>query len=497
MARPSVNFNIRSNALGNVPVSPAQLIAVLGCSSAGTDLSVSSVYRVPDRIVTDYGYGPGPELAGAVCRSGIGVVFVKVPTNTPGVAGAVSHTGTGTSIVTISGTPYDDYEIQIIPTRAGTAGSEPAPGFQISFDGGRTFSREIRVPTDRTYEGLQAETGLVFNFSVGTLVVDDLYEATTVGPLWSASDVADALEALRISKRFAGIVYVTGAADESDVSAQVGTIDNFVDLKKFTRVIFESRDIADGETEVQWMDALIADFADFTNDRVGVAAGYARVTSAYTGWRYRRSIGWLACVRAGLVTTRTVGPTFGQDLGAVEDGPLVSYSQNGRGTPVTEVYHDEGLVPGLDAERFITITSFPGSDDDGYFICNPNLMCGPTSDFTLLQYGRVMDEGCRVTNTFFTGRLSSAVRLDPVTGFILEKDARALESGNDTGIAQALVASGNASARANDQYTVLSRVDNISTTKTITVTVKILPLGYIKEVDVTMTFENPAFATAA
>ncbi len=115
-------------------------------------------------------------------------------------------------------------------------------------------------------------------------------------------------------------------------------------------------------------------------------------------------------------------------------------------------------------------------------------MTTPTSDFDLLQYGRVMDEACRIANTFFAPKLSTDVRLNPITGFILEKDARALESGCDSALNRGLVNPGGASF----VQTTVSRVDNISTTKTLTVTVKILPLGYLKTISITMSFANPS-----
>lgn len=495
--RPQIVFNVVTNALGNVAVSPASIVAIFGVSSAGDVNVPSDVYRVPGDVAVDFGYGDGPELAANLITSGIRTIFTKVETDVPGSVGAVTHNGTGTSVMSVSGEPFRSYQISVIPTRAGTAGSEPEPGFKVSFDGGWTYSRTIRMPANRIYDGFAATTGLTLEFTAGTLVVDDEYTAETTGPTFSAAGVLDALEAFRTSKAQAGLGFTVGALDEDGVTVCTAAVDAFINQKKFARFIFEARDQTSGETLQQWKDAISADFAPFTNDRVGVAAGAARVTSALTGFRLRASIIWLAAVRAGFVTSRTQGPTYAQDLGATEDGALVSFYQNGVGSPVTEVYYDEQLSPGLDDARFITVTSYPGDDDGGYYITNPNLMSGPTSDFDLLQLGRVMDEACRVTNRFFLKKISTAVRVNPKTGFILEKDARSLESGNDQVIASTIVSTGNASQRANDQYTVVSRVDQIITSKTVTVTVTILPLAYMKQIMITMTFENPALATAA
>src|SRR5690606_13584407 len=119
----------------------------------------------------------------------------------------------------------------------------------------------------------------------------------------------------------------------------------------------------------------------------------------------------------------------------------------------------------------------------GYFITNPNLMAGPTSDYDLLQFGRVADEVARITNIYFTQQLSDDVQLNPATGRILEKKAKSLEAGNDAALSE-LVASKAVSALA----TTVSRDDNIITTRTLTVTVAMVPKGYLKQINVTIQF---------
>jgi hypothetical protein len=492
MPSPRIDFTILSSALGNTNPSPSGIFAIFGTSSAGTAATVGDPYRRADNIITDYGYGPGPELAAQLVNSGIPTIFVKVATNTAGAASAVTFSGTGTSVLTISGSVYDQYDVVVTVVRSGTAGSDPEPGFTISLDGGETTTAEIRMPANRIYSGFAATTGLVFNFTAAAMVEDDEYTFTTTPPTWTAADVATAVSAMQADAQEIGLGYVVGACSKSQADTILAAVVTFLNRDKFPGFIVEARDISvsTGETEAQWMAAISADYATFTTDYMGVAAGGALIASSISGVNYRRNIGQLAIVRAG---RRNIG----RDIGAVEDGALCpSYggtNQTGplSGVPVSTVYHDEGGNPGLDEDRFITVTSFVGQP--GYYITNPNIMCGPTSDFTLLQYRRVMNEACVVTRNFFTRLLSTDVRLNRRTGFILERDALAIESGNDTQLEAALTATNQASA----VETVLSRSDNISTSKTLTVTVGVVPLGYIKIVDATMSFRNPAFNAAA
>ena len=490
MVAPSITFTIQNAALGNVPPSPSGTFAIFGTSSGGTAATIADPYRRVDNLVTDYGYGPGPELAAQLIRSGIPTIFVKVATATAGAASAVTHTGSGTSVMTITGTPYDQYDIIVTAASAGVVGTDPEPTFTVSFDGGETTSRPIAMPASGVYTGYAGTTGLTFNFTAATFVEDDTYTATTTAPLWAAADVATAIDALLADRREVGLGYVTGACTKSQADTILASVTQFLTRQKFLGFLVEARDVADGETTAQWKASISADYATFTTDYMGVAAGACLAASAISGINFRRSIGQLAIVRAG---RRTIA----RDIGAVEDGALCpNYSGTNQtgplaGVPVDTVYYDEAGDPGLDANRFITVTSFTG--ETGYYITNANLMCGPTSDFTLLQYRRVMDEGCRATRNYFTRKLSTDVRLNRRTGFILERDALALESGNDTKLAVAIVNNG----QATSAETVVARDDNISVTKTLTVTVLIVPLAYIKAISVNMSFFNPTFASLA
>jgi hypothetical protein len=490
MPIPSVDITVESNALGNVEPTPSGTIAVFGCSSGGTENTPSGPYYRPANLVTDFGYGPAPDLGCNLVASGIPTVFVKVPTDTAGSAGSVTFTGTGTSVMTVTGAaPYDAYDVLVTVETGGTAGTDPEPQITISLDGGVTSTRKISLPSNRIVTAIQATTGMTLTFTAATMVAGDTYEFTTTAPTWAAADVADAIEALRTSEKSAGLGYIVGACSKSQADTLAAVIDQFAARKKYMRWILEARDIdvADDETEAEWMTALEADFATFQNNRVSVAAGAALCASSVTGVNFRRNIGTLAIVRAGIVS-------IARDLGAVQDNYLAAYvPPNSFGTAVSTVYHDEGLNPGLDAARFLTIMKHEGIT--GYYVTNPNIMSGPESDFDLLQYGRVMDEGCRISNRYFTRLLSSDVRLNRRTGFILERDARAIESGSDSALFAGLEAPGFVSPEG--IQTILSRTDNISTTKTLTVTIRLLPLGYIKTVDETISFTNPVFGSLA
>ena len=481
MARPSVNFTILSNGLGNVPPSPSGTIAVFGTSSGGTKEVPSGPYYRTDNLVTDYGYGPSIELAANLIQSGIPVIFTKVDTDDPGAATAVTKNGSaGASVLTITGDPFDTYDVIVTPVKNGTAGSNPEPQFTISLDGGLTVSKAITMPANHIYAGLAASTGMTFNFTAATLGVGDTYTFTTTAPTWAAADVALAVDALRTSTLEAGLLYVVGACVKSEADTIAASTNQFLTDDQFISVILEARDF-DGDTEAQWMTSLINDYQTFESDNIVVAAGPCLIPSAISKTQFRRNVGQLAIVRAGLVA-------ISRGLNAVEDGALLPSKS---GQPISTVFHNEKTNPGLDAARFLTVTSYRGLK--GFYVTKPNIMSGPTSDFTLLQLRRVINEASRLTNIFFTKKLGTDVRLNRKTGLILERDARTLESGNDSLLTTGITSPGYASS----VETIVSRADNISTTKTLSVTVEVLPLGYIETVNVKMTFINPALGSLA
>src|SRR5579872_3530078 len=199
---PSVNFTILSGGLGNQPASPSETICVFGCSSGGAAATIQGPYvGNPAQVVTDNGYGPGPELAAYLTAAGVTVLFCKLPSTTAGTASAVVPTGTGASVMTVTGVPLDAYNVIVTTAVSGTVGTAPEPTFTVSLDGGLTVSAQIRMPTSGVYTGLASTTGMTLNFTTATMVAGDTYSFTTTPPLWNDAGVTAGLAALLASPK--------------------------------------------------------------------------------------------------------------------------------------------------------------------------------------------------------------------------------------------------------------------------------------------------------
>lgn len=478
MVANDVNITIEDGALGVLPTPTDQIHAVIGCTSIGTAQQIFSSATVK-ALVDNFGYGPAVEAAAlSIQQSGAPVLFIKVASSTPGAAGAVTHVGTGTSVVTETGAPFDTYSVKVLVINGGTIGVTGIT-FQVSMDGGRTYNPVVSLGVAVTY--LIPNTNMTLNFAAGTMVAGDTFTFLTTEPIWTIADVQSAIDLLIASVQEFSFVHVVGKVSASDASAIDTKMTAAATQFRYIYAQTDARDHNVAESEATWIASLQTAFAGFSSLRVSVGAGYYLTTSPISGRQYRRPLGWSAASRACDVSVHT-------DLGRVLDGALqgVSFGAAGDG----EFYHDERVTPGLDAARFLTARTLIGKA--GVFILNPNIMTPAGSDFTLIQFRRVMDLSCRTTRAVMVNLLSSSVRLNSTTGFILEKDALAIESRLKSGLRDAVLAPGHAS---NIKATV-SRTDNLSSTRTLNVTVRVLPLGYLKTINVDIAFENPALQAA-
>lgn len=483
---PKVTFNFPNRNLGLTPPSPGNIIAVIGPGTGPLAINTPrTLGGSPDTVLASGGYGPAPDLAANLVQGGATVVLVLCDYD-PATPSAVTHTGTGVSVMTVTGSPFDRY-IKVIATvtRAGTVGGAVPPRIKVTLDGGLTETGSINVPTGGAFTALAATTGMTLNFTAATLVLGDTYEFSVPFPTVAAADLAAAATALRQSTEAYSMLYFAGPLARAGVSTLASTVGTFAAKKRFVRFFAESVDVTPGDTEADWMADLSADFEGFASDLAVVAAGYAPVRSVVLGAVMWRSIGYLAAVRASLVA-------ISRDLGAREDGELVPYKGADAvtapppaiGLPSGYFIHDESLNPGLNTDQFMTIMSEVGLT--GYYITNPNIMSGPSSDYALLQFGRISDEIARLTNIRFTQYLSGDVLLN-AQGLVLEKEASKWEQGNNTAL-QGLVDRQNVSALG----TIVSRTANIINFEPIPVTVRWQPKGYPKQFDVTIAMSRTA-----
>ena len=166
-----------------------------------------------------FGLGPGLELAAHhVELNKLPYLFVPVAT---AVAAAVDHVDTsgvtGTSTVTFTGTPLDEEDIAVKVVDGGTVGTAGIT-IRVSRDGGRVWSRIIRLGTATTYA--IPRSGMTWNASSGTLVADDVAYCYVNGPLWDAAGLTAARQLLAAQSVIPRLIVLCGEVDGDNTDLQ-------------------------------------------------------------------------------------------------------------------------------------------------------------------------------------------------------------------------------------------------------------------------------------
>ena len=499
MSAQGVNLTILDNQLGQSVPGSGPTIAVIGCSSSPTTstLTVSAFVPYtsnnPQTFSANSGYGPGPRLAAFMANlTGNPVEFVKVPSASPGVAGTVFATvgNTSATVMTITGTPNDDYYLKVQSLGTFTVGTGPGQ-IQISIDGGATYPYTVNMgaaTTVTTGSAFTAYTGMTLNFTAASFVLNDSFYSVCAAPLWNDAGVQSAIAACA-SLKFQAFqdIMVSGLATASDATAFDGYCTTLANTnKRFVRLLCTTRDILWGgcstETEAVWMAAIETAYASVSSLRVGVCAGHYRFIDPFTQSQLRSSLIYGAAARDAAVAIQI-------DLGQVNSGALQNLVLPTTTDPFANgafVYHDEDQNPGLNASRFLAAWQIVGLP--GVYIMNSNLMAPPGSDFNWLQHGHVIDSACTIAYSYFIQLLSSAVRVSAKTGYILPQDRARIQGGCQIQLNNNLVSPGAVSAAT----CTVSGTDNILSTATLTVSLQVVPLGYLKSINVTIAFLNPA-----
>lgn len=571
MTTGDVEINILDGGSSVVVVPAANVQVVIGTCSSGTAAQVVAT-RDPNTLTSVCGYGPGVEVASAVCKAGGTVLFMKAASATAGlvrgsdasplaisavtnaspavvttpahnlitgklvtiagVGGAVgangtfkitvlspttfsldgstaggvytsggtaqplgtAQIGTGTSLITLTGTPNDDYYLKVLIVNGGTTGVTGIT-FQVSFDAGRNYGPVLALGAGITY--LLTNTGLTLNFvTAKTLVKGDLFYAGCIAPQWNTAGIQACLVALQASA-----YAITGWGDGQIVGPMTGadtsTIQGYVNTMAlgyiFTRFLSHARDASPpvlyggtAETESTWMTAVQADYAAVDAKRMCANAGFYNMPTALPNPlagspRYRRPLSLALGARQVIIPPQ-------RHAGRVRDGALSNIVIDPTNDPTDGfIYHDERLNPGMDGARFTSART--RIKKPGYYIVNPNLMSALGSVFTLLPLGNVMDVACTIAHEVGQDTINADLRLNP-NGTLYELEAKSLEGVMTTALTIQMVNTAEVSA----VLVTVSRSQNVLATKKVKMTITIAARGYVLEEDIDIGFADATLA---
>lgn len=482
-----VEITILDGGAGVVVVPASSVAVVIGACSGGTAAQIVAS-RNANALAAAVGYGPAVDQAAMIIAAGGTVLFMKSATTTPGVASTVVSTGkTGTSVITVTGAPFDSYLVKVVVTNGGTIATAGIR-IKISLDAGRTYGPEIALGTALTYA--ITGTNLTLNFAAGTLLLNDFITFGCTEPLTTAASVQACLVALEASPYAItgwGVMRIVGPRPGADASSIQGYLDTMVVTKTYTRAIIEVRDNAlpvayggAGETDTVWTGAIQTDYSAVSSKRICAVAGNYNMNSMFpvaAGGtpRMRRNLAYaLAC--------RQVASKPQTHAGRVSDGSLSQIIVDPTNDPTDGFnYHDDYNAPSLDTARFTSARKRKGKP--GYFIVNPKLMSPAGSVFTMLPLGNVMDIGCSLLYQCGEENINSDVLLNP-NGTIDEKAAQAIEI-----VARRVLKVNmfDKSMISGFSYTI-DRTNNVQATSIVNFSATLFARGYILEIDGTIGF---------
>lgn len=387
--------------------------------------------------------------------------YIALETYTAALTGAVTQSGAGPVVTRTSTSPVDAYDVVVTIVTAGGLGTG---AFTHSVDGGNNVSAPIAIPGGGVYA--IPGTGVILTF-VGTFVADDTYSFGTTAAGFTTGNVTAALDAAGALPTEWDHVHVVGAPSSA---ANAYTLAVAVDVKmagfatgfRYTYAVIECP-----TTEAD--SALITAFAPLGSTRIVVCAGDAAVISALTGRTNRRNCAWVATARIALV----------------EENESPARVRRGALKGVTSLYRDEAATPGLDDQRFLTLKTHRGKN--GYFITDFRTMAPGGSDYTFGMNLRVMNTACRIARAAELEYLNEDVVIDE-DGLIDEKEAQRFEADVNSQLLAGVVGPGKASG----SRVVMSRTANILAGEAAPVTVRIRPKGYLRDIETSIGFENPA-----
>lgn len=485
MSVPEVVVTEADGQLGSLP-DGATALAFLGVANAGPT-ATPTAFGSTKGLIAQHSGGP---LVEASCTH---IVKTGKPALVVRAAASVVATHTGIDITGVLGTctpaiaagdatPDDDYEPYVIVTTGGVVGTAGI-FYQESLDGGRTLT-PIKALGTALLLTIAGSGGIGYDLDTGmTLLAGDVIKSVATGPVWNSTDLGAALLALKNSTIPWEIVHVVGKLDATTFDALETAFAGMPDKVWVSNTRMPNV----GESESTYKTALDTIFSAKATTHGLLCAGAAKTSSGVTFRSYRRPPSFAVASRLAMVSEEI-------DIAEIDLGALVGVSiRTAAGNPDE---HDETVDPGLDASRFCVLRTH--DNVQGVYVNNPRLFSAAGSDFEFAQHRRVTGLARRTLISYFVRRLSKSIIVSANTGFILESEAVEIETSANALMRSVLMTkpkvSGGGLLDTNGQkvFVVVSRTDNLLSTKTMNVQSALVPLAYPKTINIDQSFKNPA-----
>ena len=490
----NVEIAIQDGGAGVVSVAASSVQLVIGTATSGPTAAITAT-RSPNTLADTFTSGELVEYSAMAVKKGATVLAMRAATVSAGNVTAVVATraaGTpSTSVVTVTGSPNDEYYVTALVTTGGTIATAGIK-FKVSIDGGRNYGPTLALGTANTY--IINGTGLTLDFGAGTLHAGDFFNFSTTPPTWDTGAVEACLNTFKASQYAAngiGSMHIVGVMSGAHAATIGSDMDSLAAGFIYSRAICAARDVAVPtawggpgiETETTWVSAMGTEYSAVDAKRICVAGGNYNMPSVYPNSvagspAYRRNLAWALAVRQVQIQPQ-------RHAGRVRDGSLSNIVIDPTNDPSDGfVYHDERINPGLDDARLASARTRIGKN--GFYIVQPRLMAAAGSQFSLIPFGNVMDIACSIVNQVGQDEINDDITLND-NGTIYENEAQRIEA-----VLKGAIDANMTNKKMISSVTiVVDRTSNVLATDEVNIEVTIVRRGYILQENVTIGFKNP------
>ena len=401
MTLPRVTTEFTDFNLGLVTESGADVQAKIGVASAGP-LTLQRYTRAAD-VGTLLVGGPLAAATAISLADASPVLAQRVATDVPGTVSAVTQTGTGLSVLTVSGSPTDAFDASVRVTHAQPS-LDGTGAVIVTLGGVPQAERAVPVSGALTLDG----TGLTLTFSDAALVVGDTYSFSSVAPAATLANVVGALTALLASRPKLRFVHVLGAATPALFAAVDSVLAEQYARNYLIHALLEARPMTAGETHSDYLAAIETQFAGLASNYLAVALDGGYFYNPLTRSQEVRNSAWKA---SGRRVTRPIGETAYR----VKSGSL---------SGISGLRFDANTIG--NSGRFVSLRSYDGRD--GVYVSDWPMMSVEGSDYDNVSAREVINEAARAGYQCAIEAMGDSLPVDPTTGYILEAAAAAFEA---------------------------------------------------------------------
>lgn len=350
-------------------------------------------------------------------------------------------------------------------------GENNEAGYAYSLDGGNTFSEEMTVPLNG--EAVLANTGLTAKFTEAaggdSFKEGDTFSFSTTAPSMSNADVISAVERLINNNTAFEFIHIVGTSSRALWASLASIANDF--LTKYKRPLFfvcEARMKRSDESLDEYAAAM-------QEERKGINNIYIQAVCSNS--RYQRMDGRVQDINnAGIVCGLYCKAKESQSIGEVKSFPI---SEAKMLKLLPEGIEDYIAV--LDKAKYLTFRQYVGKED--YYVTSANMMAPDGSDYAYAEDVRVSNRLVKAVRAYALNELQTEI--DPEQ---IEESITVLREQLNTPIEDAvrdkIISSGKLEIDTENL--------NILVDESIDVRVTYVPMGHVREMNLTFAVENPA-----